>query len=624
MKLRINEYLFEGIADVRKYYPNIDEDTFMRLIQLDPTYRGGDSLGKYGKWILNLYKRGAITEEDFDEIPAILNQFTTYRNRIANKDLNFYKSLQDLSDMLASVIDDDSMLSPRQKVRFLKNVKAGRVKVSAEDDYDVVLDTPNFIVYVPNTHEASMKLGKGTQWCTAHENPEWFDRYTRDGKPLYIIKDKQTGKRWQYSEQNDDFLDENDEKFSIPDLMNQDAELSKFFEQFLGIDIYEFDGTFVYNGASAPDAPEYIRDSITTVIVKDGVEYIDRYAFSSCEFLDTVELPKSVKEIGTGAFMSCTRLANIEFSEGLHTIRSSAFDRSGVVSIVFPSSMKKVQAGAFHNCESLASVTFTSIDTVIERGVFRGCSNLNEINLPDGLEFISSNMFNGCFALTDITIPDSVRGIADGAFYDCGSLTTVYIPDGVEFIGEEAFGYCDNLVDVNIPESVVAINTGAFAPCKRLTSLKIPDSVESIGFNAFDGCTKLTVYTDNQYVIDYCNDYGIPVKPSKEYKIESIKRNAKIEDSGVIAMKLMISEGGYSRRKYSLISKEEYDYWFNVGLDAFNRGDKRRIGNDSKLMAYFREHPATIGSDENKRHIQMMDAWYAGFDYGIMTQPFDI
>ena len=92
----------------------------------------------------------------------------------------------------------------------------------------------------------------------------------------------------------------------------------------------------------------------------------------------------------------------------------------------------------------------------------------------------------------------------------------------------------------------------------------------------------------------------------------------------MITVKLMISEGGYNRRKYNLISKEEYDYWFNVGLDAFNRGDKRRIGNDSKLMAYFREHPATIGSDENKRHIQMMDAWYAGFDYGIMTQPFDI
>ena len=110
------------------------------------------------------------------------------RNRIQNKDLNSYKSLQDLSDILTSVIDDDSMLTDRQKVRFLKNVKSGRVKTDAEDDYDIVLDTPNYIVYVPNTHEASMKLGKGTKWCTAHENQHWYEEYTENGHKLYIIK----------------------------------------------------------------------------------------------------------------------------------------------------------------------------------------------------------------------------------------------------------------------------------------------------------------------------------------------------------------------------------------------------------------------------------------------------
>jgi len=156
------KFLCEVIADVKKYYPNIDDDTFMELITLDPTYTGKDSVGKYGKWLLNLYNKGKISENDFDEIPDLLNQFTIYRNRVQNKDLNAYKSLDDLAEILASVIDDDSMLTPRQKVRFLKNVKSGKIQLDASDDFDVVLDTPNFIVYVPNTHEASMKLGKGT------------------------------------------------------------------------------------------------------------------------------------------------------------------------------------------------------------------------------------------------------------------------------------------------------------------------------------------------------------------------------------------------------------------------------------------------------------------------------
>ena len=223
LKLYINEnheFLSEDINAVKKYYPNIDDDMFMQLIQLDPTYRGNDSAGKYGKWLLNLYNRGNLSEEDFEEVTPLLNHFTTYRNRIQNKDLNSYKSLDALSDVLASVINDDSMLTDRQKLRFLKNVKSGKIKTDAENDYDVVFNNSNWIVCVPNTHEASMKLGKGTDWCTAHENPEWYETYTyEDGEEfsLYIMKNKHTGERFQYCDNpyrgyDYQFMNENDEE----------------------------------------------------------------------------------------------------------------------------------------------------------------------------------------------------------------------------------------------------------------------------------------------------------------------------------------------------------------------------------------------------------------------------
>jgi len=196
-KLLISEniYLQEDIDAVKKYYPNIPDETFMELISLDPTYTGKDSVGKYGKWLLNLYNRGKLSEEQFDEVTPLLNQFTTYRNRIQNKDLNSYKTIDELAEVLAAVIDDMSMLTPSQKTKFLKRVKSGKITVNKSDDYDIVLDTPNFVVYVPNTHEASMKLGKGTEWCTAHENPDWYNRYTKNGGKLYIVKNKKTGER---------------------------------------------------------------------------------------------------------------------------------------------------------------------------------------------------------------------------------------------------------------------------------------------------------------------------------------------------------------------------------------------------------------------------------------------
>ena len=116
MKLRIIEtVLTETIEDVKKYYPKIPDDIFMELIALDPTFTGKDSVGKYGKWLLNLYNKGKLDKTEFSEVTPLLNQFTTYRNRIQNKDLNAYKTLDDLAEILAQVVDDDSMLTPSQK-----------------------------------------------------------------------------------------------------------------------------------------------------------------------------------------------------------------------------------------------------------------------------------------------------------------------------------------------------------------------------------------------------------------------------------------------------------------------------------------------------------------------------
>ena len=225
LKLRINEsnYLLEDIAAVKKYYPNIDDNVFMTLIALDPTYRdGSNSVGKYGTWILNLYNKGKISEDDFGEITPLLNQFSTYKNRIQNKDLNAYKTLDDLDAAVSAVVDDDSMLSNRQKVRFNKNVKAGRIKVTAEDDYDTPFEDSEFVVYIPNTHEASMKLGKGTSWCTAHENDDYYGQYT-DGNKLYIVVNKKTGDKWQFSDQTYEFRDSRDDEYSPSDFREEIA-----------------------------------------------------------------------------------------------------------------------------------------------------------------------------------------------------------------------------------------------------------------------------------------------------------------------------------------------------------------------------------------------------------------
>ena len=363
MKLRIKEELLnETLDDIKKYYPNIPEDTFMELIALDPTYTGKDSAGKYGKWLLNLYNRGKISENDFDEITPLLNQFKIYRNRIKNKDLNSYKTLDDLAQVLASVVDDDSMLTPRQKVRFLKNVKSGKVSLDKSNDYDIVLDTPNFIVYVPNTHEASMKLGKGTKWCTAHENPGWYNRYIEDEHKLYIIKDKQTGDRWQYSDQSGNFLDENDEEFDISELMRQDEKLSQFFEKFLGIDYYNFDGTWIYTGQPIPnDLAEYLKN----IVVSNNVTSIGDYTFEVCTRLKSITIPNSVTSIGYRAFAYCSSLPSIDIPNSVASIGDCAFEGClSLESITIPNNVENIGDSAFDKCPNL--IVYTNNDYAID------------------------------------------------------------------------------------------------------------------------------------------------------------------------------------------------------------------------------------------------------------------
>ena len=66
--------LYEGIKDVRRYYPDIPTRQFDYLIRLDPTFdESRDRVGTYGRWILNLFlKNGNI---DVWHITDLLNNF---------------------------------------------------------------------------------------------------------------------------------------------------------------------------------------------------------------------------------------------------------------------------------------------------------------------------------------------------------------------------------------------------------------------------------------------------------------------------------------------------------------------------------------------------------------------
>ena len=70
-----------------------------------------------------------------------------------------------------------------------------------------------------------------------------------------------------------------------------------------------------------------------------------------------------------------------------------------------------------------------------------------------------------------------------------------------------------------------------------------------------------------------------------------------------------------------IISQDEYDYWFNIGLEAFERGDRCIPAHNKELMDYIKEHPSIRNTEINdesqfKRTEKITKAWTDGWIYG--------
>ena len=159
------------------------------------------------------------------------------------------------------------------------------------------------------------------------------------------------------------------------------------------------------------------RDSITSVIIQQGVTGIGSGAFCFCAALNAVTLPDGLKRIGDGAFGGCESLTEI----------------------AIPSSVETIGSGAFCGCIGLGKATLPQKLTELSDSLFEGCTDLMEVNIPESVTAIGENAFKGCKALAVTSIPDGVKTIGEETFASCAEVEELKIPAGVERIGESAF-----------------------------------------------------------------------------------------------------------------------------------------------------------------------------------------
>lgn len=233
-EILIEHLLIEGIEEVKPYFPNIPDNAFIQIINLDPTYTGGNSLGKYGKWLLTRYNQefkknnNPVIDNNIKNELTIYDTFKKDIEKDIGKKLDQIKSFNELSEITDQYKDKEASISNRQQRRNIKN--------EAEKEYE----DDEWLIIVPKTEEASCYYGANTKWCTAGRKDNEFERYAEQG-PLFIIINKKTGEKWQFHFETEVFTDDEDSPLTKKELRELNARFpEKVRDAFLNLALKAF------------------------------------------------------------------------------------------------------------------------------------------------------------------------------------------------------------------------------------------------------------------------------------------------------------------------------------------------------------------------------------------------
>ncbi len=290
------------------------------------------------------------------------------------------------------------------------------------------------------------------------------------------------------------------------------------------------------------------RDSITSVILCDGVTTVGLCAFRDCRALTTVVIPASLREIEElfSSFENCSSLTAFYVDPGnqwFSSLDGVLMNRAETQLLYYPAGktkdfyaipegIKEIGYEAFID-SALAEVTIPETVTIVGGQAFYNCDAMKSVTIPASVRSIGGYAFgyhddaetNDSFVkMEDFTIYGYENTAAQSyaerneiPFVSLGAITTVSGSCGdnltwtlnlvtglltIEGSGEiwlcaieydiPWYDYREKITAISLPDGLANVGSFAFNGCTRLTSVTIPDSVTKIEYCAFNGCTGLT------------------------------------------------------------------------------------------------------------------------------------
>lgn len=184
----------------------------------------------------------------------------------------------------------------------------------------------------------------------------------------------------------------------------------------------------------------YIGDNtITKVVIPEGVKNIASYAFANLTALEEVVLPSTLESIDYGAFYGCTSLQKITFSgeNNLKIINQNAFENCDLRGTLELGSVCVISDYAFAGNQKLEGVVLGETLYSVGQYAFAACKKLSDVTVNAKKVKYGAYAFNGCESLEEFYVNSAV--LPEGMFYECDELTTVTIGPDVNDIGVFAF-----------------------------------------------------------------------------------------------------------------------------------------------------------------------------------------
>jgi hypothetical protein len=221
LEITISDAWTKFYSDTTKFPAlNGSIELFNKLNDLYP--RNGDNFNKaYFNWLYSLLRNGKLKEEDFYKAKEYLSTFVKFYNKIPQeeRDINQYKSLPELYNVVKDYIGSDEPTSKSDEKRQIKN-----------EEIEKVFEDEDFLIMIPKTERASCLIGKGTQWCTAAVvSNNRFNSYNDQG-PLYVIIDKDNNKKYQLHFETNQLMDAEDRSIGG----------CYFFEEIVNDSVFDF------------------------------------------------------------------------------------------------------------------------------------------------------------------------------------------------------------------------------------------------------------------------------------------------------------------------------------------------------------------------------------------------